>query len=306
MAAALVAVSSLCACSSFDPLRLWGPRPPPAAALGFHRWQQKSVHNAYNQRESLQEQLGLHRFRSVEIDIHQGKRGHPSLPGEWYVYHVDFPGFDGTSCPTLGACLGQIDAWHLANPGHEVLTVFLDVKDAPRAPGHDPAALDARVEGALAPGALFRPADLLARCPGATSLRQAVGGACGWPSLGELQGKIAVVITGGDVCSGSSAVLAYVGGDAGGRAAFVAPDVSASCPFELHAQRAPYAVVFNLDLGSLVAAPKIAREGLISRVYQGGFAGGLDDPDSWAEARANGAQFLATDRVDEARFPWTE
>ena len=77
MAAALVAVSSLCACSSLDPLRLWGPRPPPTAALGFHSWQQKYVNNAYNQRESLQEQLGLHRFRSVEIDIHQGKRGRP-------------------------------------------------------------------------------------------------------------------------------------------------------------------------------------------------------------------------------------
>jgi hypothetical protein len=307
--AVVASVPALGSCSHADapPNRRWVPRPPPGLSISYAQWQQKSVHNAYDQPESVAAQLGQHRFRSVEFDIHSGKRGRGALPGDWFVYHVDFPGFDGSSCSTLSQCLGQVAAYHRSSPAHEVLTIFVDLKDALASPSHGPAQLDALLRASLPVGALLEPRDLLERCPGASTLRAAVTGACSWPVLAELSGKIAVVLTGGDICAGSARLPAYVAGgpEANQRAAFVAPNVSDRCPFERY-DDAPYAVYFNLDRESLRHAAPIALAGLVSRAYHGGVTGGLNEPETWGPAAEAGVQFLVTDRVDEARYPWTD
>lgn len=295
-------------CSSAD-MQLharWAESLAPTTSLSFAHWQQKSVHNAYEQGESVGELLGKHRFHSVEFDIHTGKLGRPSIDADWYVYHIDLPLFDGSSCRTLSSCLEQVASYHRQDPDHDVLTVFIDLKDA-WTEGHTPAKLDERISSAFADDTLLRPADLMARCPGATGLRDAVTQRCTWPSLGELRGKVAVVLTGGDFCSEQRWLQQY---DANGsateqRLAFIGPDVNDKCPLSSY-DNADQAVFFNLSHGALRHAASIARAGLVSRAYYGGMTGGLDEPDIWYDAVSAGVQFLVTDRIDAARFPWTE
>ncbi len=70
----------------------------------------------------------------------------------------------------------------------------------------------------------MRPAELLAACPGATTLQEAVtAGECTWPRLEAWRGRVIVMLTGGDLGDPSGALASYVGGDAGARAAFVRP-----------------------------------------------------------------------------------
>lgn len=304
----LVAASTLAACWGSE-VRVSHPAmaPVPDATLSYARWQQKSVHNAYERDESLADQLAVHGFRSLELDVHRERFGEPTLPGEWYVYHADFPGFDRSSCATLAECLAPVAAYHRRVPDHDVLTLFVDLKQDFEAPRHRPQDFDDRIRSSLPPGALLEPRELLTRCGRSSTLRAAVTGACSWPSVGELRGRILVVTTGGDLCAEDGRLASYVAGgrEALRRAAFVAPRVSDDCPF-VRQDRASYAIFFNLDLASIGHAPAISRAGLVSRAYGGGIAGGLDDPEAWSEAAAAGIQILATDRVDRSLDPWTD
>ena len=251
----------------------------------------------------LTEQLSRHRFRSVELDIHTGKSGRPTPEDDWYVYHVDFPGLDGSSCRTLRECLGEIAAFQREVPDHDVLTVFVDLKDD-FAADHAPADLDALLRATLR-GALLEPVDLVARCPRASTMEDAIAGTCAWPALGDLRGKVIVALTGGDLCAEESRLRDYVGVDATRRAAFVAPNASDTCPVDVQTQEGDV-LFFNLARGSFHHAADVARAGLVSRAYHGGMEGGLDDPGVWHEAAAAGVNILATDRVDPDRHPWTD
>jgi len=276
----------------------------PDDGLPYDRWHQKSVHNAYDHMDSIGDQLRVHGFRSVEIDIHEGKLGAASIEADWWVYHVAIPGFDDSSCATLSACLEQIDAYHREVPEHDVLTVFIDVKDELEAAGHRPRELDARVRASLAAGALFEPRDMLRRCPKASSLRDAVAGSCSWPTLGELRGRVLVVLTGGDVCSRDARLSTYLGEHPDERAAFVAPRISETCDVASQA-RSGEVVFFNLDGDSFHQARTIGRAHLVSRGFGGGWRGGIDDHEQWVDALEAGVNILATDRIDAERDPWT-
>lgn len=307
VAHALVVVAAVPLMIGCSALATWCPRPPPAspdASLPYGAWRQKSAHNAYERGAPLTEQLARHRFRSVELDIHTGKSGRPTLEDDWYVYHVDFPGLDGSSCETLRECLREIEAFHRASPEHDVLTVFVDLKDDLAAPDHAPADLDALLRAMLR-DALVEPVDLLARCPLAETMEDAVAGRCSWPALGELRGKIVVALTGGDLCADESRLRDYVGVNATRRAAFVAPEASDACPVDVQTQEGDV-LFFNLARGSFHHAAEVARAGLVSRAYGGGLDGGLDDPGAWLEAASAGVNILATDRIDADRHPWTD
>lgn len=149
---------------------------PPDDALPYDRWRQRSVHNAYDRRESLRAQLGEHGFRSLELDVHETRLGIGATSKDWWVYHFDLPGFDDSQCDTLSECLAEIDAFRSEAPAHDVLTLFVDLKDAFKRASHGPEAFDARLRAAFPEGSLYEPADALARCPGAKDLRDAVAG----------------------------------------------------------------------------------------------------------------------------------
>lgn len=276
--------------------------PASGPEVPYDRAVQKSVHNAYDRYEPLIDQLVYHRVRSLELDVHVRREGVAAPAGDWFVYHEDNPLMRRTSCARLSDCLGQLRAFHAAVPEHEVVTVFVDLKD-PFERGHEPADLDAAIIGALGRESVVTPADLVARCPGAESARDAVTGACGFPTLGALRGKFLVATTGGSACDAASPVARYGGPSPLARAAFLAPAVGRACPVETYDAR-PDVVFFNMGFGARAEAAKVRARGLVARVYGGPLEGGLDDPRSFAEAWRLGGAHLATNRVNIEADGW--
>lgn len=265
-----------------------GPNVPYAAVI------QKSVHNSYERLEPLLDLLVYHRVRSVELDIHSGKAGTTAANGQWFVYHDDMPFFRDTSCESLSDCLGQLAAFHRAFPKHEVVTLWIDLKE-PFTPGHGTAELDVALSNALGRANLFAPDDAKKRCAGATTLRSALAGSCTFPTLDELRGKVIVTVTGGSACEPASPVMTY-----DGAIAFRAPNHSASCT-----PAQGDAAFVNLAWDERAQAVEAGSLGLVTRMYKGGVPGGLDSQEDFEGAIAAGARHAATDKANAEADGWS-
>lgn len=253
---------------------------------------QKSAHNSFQRDEALFDQLVYHRIRSLEFDIHVGKTLEPDVAGEWYVYHIDVVD-DDASCSTLSRCLEQVAALARVVPEHEVVTVWIDLKDGFDAE-HRPEDLDARLQAAFG-GRLWTPGELLAGCPGAGSLQEAVSlPGCDWPELAALRGRVVVALTGGDLEEPDGALASYLAGDPATRAAFVAPGLADAAAIADHGE----AVIFNLSVDEVALAEPVRAANLVSRVWV------LDDEAGWTEAAQAGAHHLATNKINAAVDPW--
>lgn len=273
--------------------------------VAYDRATQRTIHNAYARREPLVDQLLWHGVRSLELDVHTTRAGARAPASSWFVFHEDLPLARESSCATVEACLAVLAAFHAEVPEHDVVTVFLDVKDT-FGPGHTPRDLDGTVERALGRASIVAPGDVLARCPGATSVRDAVTKKeCRFPGLRELRGKFVVVITGGTACQPGSAVSRYAEGSPDERLAFVAPNANEACPVAaLDARSSGHVVFVNLAFEERSQAAEVRRRGLVARVYGTGLVGGLDNEADWTEAQRAGAQLLATDAVNATSDPW--
>jgi hypothetical protein len=276
---------------------------PSSNLVTYDRAVQKSVHNAYDRAEPLYDQLVWHRVRSLELDIHVGKAGAAAASGDWFVYHEDLPLLRNTSCTMLGDCLDQLAAFHASTPKHEVVTLWVDLKDDFGA-GHTPADLDALLAQRLGREAIVTPRDLVDRCPGAETVRGAVTGSCAFPTLRELEGKLIVAVTGGTACDDASFVSTYGGAAPRDRLAFLAPNVGAACSMPSYDAR-PDIAFLNMTLDERARAAEARSRGLVARIYKGGVRGGLDDAADFEAARAAGAQHLATDEVNAEVHRWS-
>lgn len=276
---------------------------PRGLDVPYDRAIQKSVHNAYARFEPLLDQLIYHRVRSIELDVHQRREGERAPAGDWFVYHEDNPLMRRSSCMELSDCLEQIAAFHRAVPQHEVVTLFLDLKDG-GGEGHSPNDLDETVARILGRRDIVQPRDVVRACPGATTLRQAVTGACSFPTLESLRGKFIVATTGGTLCAQKSPLSKYGHGDLQERLAFVAPEVSAGCPAAKYESK-PDVVFYNLPFAERARARELRARGNVVRIYGGGLDGGLDDATAFAAALTSGAVHLATDKVNDAADSWT-
>jgi len=274
----------------------------------FNEIQQKATHNSYVRDETIFDELVYHRVRALEFDLHADRVGLASAPKDWFVYHMFSAPYSGTQCVRMSDCLRVVKTFHDTFPQHEVVTLWLDLKDNFSANGHDVADLDSAIVTALGDDVIFRPRDLMAACPNAKSLRDAVAGTCAWPETKDLRGKILVALTGATACSRGSSLDRYLGGghferDFEDRTAFIAPDLNSTCTFEDSSHRQDV-VLFNANGANAWRTEDVHRAGLVSRVYAGGMGGGLDDPLAWNAARAHRANFLATDRVNAEVDPW--
>ena len=144
--------------------------------LRYNEVRQTSSHNAFQRPEGIYDQVVYWRIRSLEIDLHRGKPGRDALKKDWYIYHVAVVDPD-TSVDRFSGFLQICRGVQRAIPQHEVITVFLDIKD----PFHKSASasqsavvLDGLLIDALGEDHIYRPRDLLARAPGAGSLQEAV------------------------------------------------------------------------------------------------------------------------------------
>ena len=257
-------------------------------AIGGLRYddvRQKSSHNSYERREAILDQIVYHRIRSIELDTHNSKFRHETRDGDWLVYHGPQR---RTTCNRLSDCLDELDAFHGANPEHEVLTVFIDLKDDWEA-GRNPDDLD----DLLASTPAFTPEDLLAACPTASSLQEAVtNDGCDWPTLSSLRGRFIFVLTGND-----GRLFTYAGSDAeaAGRSAFIARGLGSTDLIDDDSQ----VVFFNMrNGGDNERAGVVADAGFVSRIYN------LNDEGAWAGAVANRAHHLATDMVNFHEDVW--
>jgi hypothetical protein len=281
-------------------------RPASSAGLDvpYDQVVQKSVHNAYARFEPLLDQLVYHRVRSVEVDIHDSREGIDARRGDWFVYHGDQPFNRESSCTHLSDCLGQLAAFHATFPQHEVVTLWVDVKDDFDA-AHRPADLDRTITSALGRDNVVTPEDVVAACgrPGVTSVRDAVTGGCSFPTLRTLRGKFIVAVTGGNSCNPTSAVSAYGGDRPLARTAFLAPGVNDDCPVEAYDRRRDV-VFLNLRLRERRRIPQIRARGMVARVYGNGISG-VDDAEGFEAARAAGATHIATNRVNFEEDVWS-
>jgi hypothetical protein len=266
----------------------------PGPAVSYAAAVQKSVHNSYERLEPLVDQLVFHRVRSIELDIHSGKAGETAANGDWFVYHDDVPFFRDTSCTRLSDCLGQLAAFHRAFPRHEVVTLWVDLKDAFSA-GHAAADLDALLAKVLGRTSLFAAEDAKKRCAGATTLRESLAGTCTFPTLDELRGKILVTVTGGSACDAASPVMTY-----DGAIAFRAPNHSSTCT-----PKAGDDVFVNLSYDERAQATEARSRGLVTRIYKGGVPGGLDTKEDFEGAIAAGALHAATDKANADADGWS-
>lgn len=264
---------------------------PPQAGPRYHEIRQKSSHNSYQRDEALVDQLAYHRVRSIELDLHVGKTLESTVAGDWFVYHTDLTD-DGTSCRLLSDCLGELRAFAQAVPEHEVITLWLDLKDEWGA-AHSPAELDALLDGELG-AAVWSPQELLAGCPGAVDLATAaLDPACGWPPLTELRGRVIVALTGGDLSQPDAPLSIYA--DEGQRA-FVAPAVTDAASLR---SPDPRAAIYNANAQDTAAIAAAVGTGFVTRAWD------ANDETSWAQAVRAGAHHVATDFVNLHRDPWT-
>ncbi|MFT3774621.1 MAG: Ca2+-dependent phosphoinositide-specific phospholipase C [Minicystis sp.] len=255
--------------------------------------------------ERILDQLLLDHARGIEIDIHKD----PATPGGFAVYHTT-PG--NTLCDSLPGCLAMLRAFHRAMPRHEAVHISLELKEITESlfdDAHTIADLDRVLTEALG-DLLYRPADLMARCPGATTLSACVRDG-GWPSTHALRGRFVVSILGNwSGLPGAQATKDFVDyatrGDLRERAAFpmasswqLDHEALTGLIYDLVTQEdldrafAQSAFLQVEDTADPRAAPFLAQRGVVR--IDGAFGVGEQ-----AARAALGMQLLQTD------FPWIQ
>jgi len=182
---------------------------------------QKSVHNTFQKNEDLLDILLYHRARSIEFDLQATKWGAGAPSGDWFLLHGDEDIV--TNYDLASTALYRLAAFHTAVPRHEIVTLFVD-NSINSDPGHTAGDFDALLQRTLG-DAIFTPQNFLESCvrtwagpgPAPTDIRglhaAVQSGACAWPALDDLRGRILVVITSGEhdyAANGLAGRLAFV------------------------------------------------------------------------------------------------
>jgi len=260
--------------------------------LRYNAVRQKSAHNAFQQQEGIYDQIVYWRIRSLEMDLHAAKLGHGGLKGDWFVYHgMHNP---DTSVHRLSDFLRICRGVRHAIPRHEVLTVFLDIRDAFHATpsaSQSGEALDRLLVDTLGKDRLYRPADLLARSPRATTLQDSVATA-GWPALESLRGRMIFVLTGDTALQRT-----YLGTKSPlDRVAFLSAKVARAADVP---GADPDIVFFNMSDVKVKLSKKVDDAGLVGRAYY------INDRARWKAAVEHRTHHIATDHINAWRDRWS-
>jgi hypothetical protein len=221
--------------------------------------------------------------RGLELDLHQGDGGK-----SWSVAHLG--GYSRKPERQLSVYLDQLRCWSETNPGHDPITVHLDVKSAGDVrSGAD--ALDSYLDRHLGVGRLFTPRNIL----GATGTDLVAEASRGWPPLGELSGRFLLCLSGKDSWKRGYARL-----DLRSRLCFSDLDVPPDTTRGPNPRTGPR-VFLNLryDLAThLKPALRWIREhrAFVSRVYK------INSRTAWSHVLPPGANIIATDAVSGR--PW--
>jgi hypothetical protein len=176
---------------------------PIFSQLRLNEIRQKSSHNTYDCDESFFDQALYWRIHSLEIDIwRKNSKGDYPPDNGWWVYHANCD--SGNPCPMFSTLLKVLGGIHNQFQNHEVITVFLEIKDGfDSTDNHWVTDLDKYLgerfiqSCGLPPDVIFTPDDLAKNVHPAHTLRDAVV-STGWPQLGSLQDKFMFILTGGN------------------------------------------------------------------------------------------------------------
>lgn len=250
-------------------------------SLRYNQVSFKAAHNSNDRDETLTQQLGWDAAqpwqagcRGLELDVSQSESGN-----RWSVGHDD--GYS-SSAPALSQYLGELREWAERTPGHDVVTLYLDLKKVQ--PGGAFAGGLEEYLSAYLIRPLYQPADLMGD---QASVRD---GALvhGWPTLGELRGKFIIVLSGDD-----EAKQLYAADDPRNRLCFSdkscepdeVPQSSTRVFFNYHLyqdDKSKWCPVFQ----GQVANPASVVRGYV--INDGGF---------WTNALSCGCNLLTTDRI---------
>jgi len=217
--------------------------------------------------------------RGLELDLH--------LSGdlwEWSISHIG--PYEGSTDRQFGAYLRLLDRWSARSPGHDVITISLDLKGKPHDLRAFPYYLDEYIRTHMGEERIFAPDALRG------SHDSLVAGAMknGWPSLDELRGKFILCLSGNE-----KSKTRYAAGR--GRLCFADrklsfDDVKKKKPDDKRGDR----VFFNFDLDPIRPWKTqlerfFRRRGFVTRGYT------LNDGVIWNKAIEWKVNLLATDKV---------
>lgn len=255
--------------------------PDPAPWLRLDHLQIRGTHNSYHRAPAnpllpefavdqppLAVQLGAQGVRQIELDVHEAG------DGVFAVYHV--PGIDEeTTCPTLRACLAEVEGWSAAHPGHHALFVFIEPKTALASQAD---ALDRAILDVWPRERIISPADVRGDHP---DLRTAIA-VDGWPSVHASRGK----------------ALFFLFDDGAPRDRYLAAQADPLL-FVRHPMSdagAPDAVFFNHDVVDPERFAALAADGAILRTRG-------DDAAARERALGSAAHIISLDDADALELP---
>jgi hypothetical protein len=271
--------------------------PAEGASPAYNRSQQKGSHNTEQRDETLTEALKFDtdkpyqggvrnlEFDLVLSDVYLG-------PDDDWPSTLQHGGAYDWKKATLRDALLILHNWHLANPGHDVVTVSLDLKGA----AGDDATYTRKIEQTftetLGAGNLYTPGLLQGNA--ATLLAGARTN--GWPTIDELRNKFILVFTGEDSDGAVARRRAYLSQDTKKRLAFVDIDQRTagndpSKPPYTNGNRVFISIAYGSSGWCDLALKAQAAGGFATRAYT------LNSESSWDAARRAAINILATDKV---------
>ncbi|MFT4927050.1 MAG: hypothetical protein ACI8WB_003150 [Phenylobacterium sp.] len=161
------------------------------------QWFQWGLHNAYETKDINLYSILRDVTTDIEIDIHSSGVLGGNNQRDWRVKHKSSSSYSNCrlhnsryNTANLSDCLATIREFHNDYPNHHLITLRLELKDNALTSDwyHSPAALDALITAELG-DFLYKPSDLKGNF---RTLRDAAKN--GWPTLGQLTGKIMVVL----------------------------------------------------------------------------------------------------------------
>ena len=185
------------------PIVMPEPVPPVWNNLRYNEVCFKEVHNSYQRHVPFETALSWvpsepwkYGAGCVEMDLRIDPGKYMQGEWDWSISHVKF---EPDPKERFAVYLNRLQAWSKAHPGHRVLTVQIDAKDGPDEflfepdsasyINNLPSELDKYIAAHFDTALLFKPRDMIKNYADLVAAARAEG----WPTLGELTGKVIIV-----------------------------------------------------------------------------------------------------------------
>ena len=272
-----------------------------APAASYNLSQQKGSHNTEERNETLPQALAWTPSqpyqggcRNLEFDLVLSDT-YLGPDDDWPSILQHGGGYDW-KLATLYDALMILHNWHLANPGHDVVTVTLDLKNAPGDDATYTQKIEQTFTATLGAENLYTPGML----QGSAATLLAGARANGWPSVDNLRNKFLLVFTGADSDTAVARRRRYLSQDTKSRLAFVDIDQRTAGN---NVNNPPYTdgnrVFISIQYGSsgwCNLAVSAQSASFATRAWT------LNSQGDWNAAKAAGVNILATDKV--SNYSW--